>query len=179
MTSKKPANLTIVEPIEPVIRPIRRQKVILDIDLARIYGVETRSLIQAVKRNIERFPDDFMFQLSRNEYASLRSQFVISKGRGGRRYLPYAFTEHGAVMAANVLNSERAVAMSVYVVRAFVKLREAWAENKELAKKLEELERQLTGRLDLHEKAILKLFAQIKDLLNPPPPQPKKRRIGF
>jgi hypothetical protein len=120
-----------------------------------------------------------MFQLSRNEYASLRSQFVISKGRGGRRYLPYAFTEHGAVMAANVLNSERAVAMSVYVVRAFVKLREAWAENKELAKKLEELERQLTGRLDLHEKAILKLFAQIKDLLNPPPPQPKKRRIGF
>src|SRR5262245_1488338 len=132
MTSKKNAKLTIVEPKEPAIRTIRGLKVILDVDLARIYGVETRSLVQAIKRNIERFPDDFMVQLSRMEYAALRSQFVISKKRGGRRYLPYALTEHGAVMAANVLNSERAVAMSVYVVRAFVKLREVLAESKKL-----------------------------------------------
>jgi hypothetical protein len=97
------------------------------------------------------------------------------------RYLPYAFTEHGAVMAANVLNSERAVAMSVYVVRAFVKLREVLASNDELAKKLDQLERKLTGRLDVHEKAIIELFARIRTLLKAPPPQPevKRRRIGF
>jgi len=110
------------------------------------------------------------------------SQIAISKkGRGGRRKLPYAFTEHGAVMAANVLNSERAVAMSVYVVRAFVKLREVLASTSELAEKLDALERKLAGRLDVHEKAIIELFAQIRKLLKPPPPQPqpKRRRIGF
>src|SRR5437870_1622467 len=171
-----------------MIRVIRGQKVILDSDLARLYGVSAKRLNEQVRRNRERFPEDFMFQLTSEEFAklksqtspsNLRSQIATSRSHGGRRYLPYAFTEHGAVMAANVLNSERAVAMSVYVVRAFVKLRKVLAESKELATKLEDLERQLTGRLDLHEKAILKLFAQIKDLLDPPPPQPNKRRIGF
>ena len=153
----------------------------MDSDLAAVYGVETRSLVQAVKRNNKRFPADFVFQLTPQEWESLRSQFVISKGRGGRRYPPYAFTEHGAVMAANLLNSTEAVAMSVYVVRAFIKLREALAGSKELAKKLADLERKLTARLDVHEKAILRLFSEIRELLNPLPPSEErpKRRIGF
>ena len=180
-TSKNKQALATIEPIEPVISIIRGQRVILDVDLAAIYGTDTRSLVQAVKRNLQRFPDDFVFQLTAAEDAILRSQIVISKGRGGRRYAPYAFTEHGAVMAANVLNSERAVAMSVYVVRAFVKLREVLASTSELAEKLDALERKLAGRLDVHEKAIIELFAQIRKLLKPPPPQPqpKRRRIGF
>ena len=177
--------LTTLEPIEPVIRIIRGQRVILDADLARIYGVTTKVLNQATKRNAARFPSDFVFQLNlkeTREVTRLKSQIVTSKtGRGGRRSLPYAFTEHGAVMAANVLNSERAVAMSVYVVRAFVKLREVLASSDELAKKLDALERKLTGRLNTHEKAIIELFAQIRRLLKPPPPQPepKRRPIGF
>jgi len=173
--------LTPLEPIEPVIRIIRGQRVILDSDLAKIYGTSTMRLNEQVKRNQKRFPADFMFRLTKNEWDSLISQIAISKGRGGRRKLPYAFTEHGAVMAANVLNSERAVAMSVYVVRAFVKLREVLASTDELAKKLDALERKLTGRLNTHEKAIIELFAQIRRLLKPPPPQPepKRQRIGF
>ena len=177
--------LAKVEPIEPVIRVISGQRVILDADLAKIYGVTTKVLNQAIKRNPARFPKDFVFQLNlkeTREVMRLRSQIVTSKtGRGGRRFLPYAFTEHGAVMAANVLNSERAVTMSVYVVRAFVKLREVLASSEELAKKLDDLERKLTGRLDVHEKAIIELFARIRTLLKPPPPQPesKRRRIGF
>ena len=157
---------------------------ILDSDLAKIYGVTTRALNQAIRRNSERFPSDFLFQLNLQETRAvtrLKSQTVTSKSsHGGRRKLPYAFTEHGAVMAANVLNSERAVAMSVYVVRAFVKLREVLASTVELAKKLDDLERKLTGRLETHEKAIIELFAQIRRLLKPPPPQPepKRRRIG-
>lgn len=173
--------LATIEPIEPVIQVIRGQRVILDSDLANIYGTSTMRLNEQVKRNQKRFPADFMFRLTKNEWDSLISQIAISKGRGGRRKLPYAFTEHGAVMAANVLNSERAVAMSVYVVRAFVKLREVLASSDELAKKLDALERKLTGRLDTHEKAIIGLFAQIRRLLKPPPPQPepKRQRIGF
>ena len=180
---------------------VRGQRVILDADLAEIYGVATKVLNQAVRRNSERFPADFMFRLTVQEQdvlrsqvgtskhskivtgpdSDLRSQIVTSRSHGGRRYLPYAFTEHGAVMAANVLNSERAVAMSVYVVRAFVKLREVLASTDELARKLDALERKLTSRQNLHEKAILQLFAQMRDLLRPSPPQPepKRRRIGF
>src|ERR1043165_1033105 len=160
--------LATTEPIQPVIRVIRGQRVILDSDLATIYGTSTMRLNEQVKRNKSRFPADFMFRLTSQEWQSLISQIAISKkGRGGRRKLPYAFTEHGAVMAANVLNSERAVAMSVYVVRAFVKLREVLASTDELAKKLDNLERKLTGRLDTHEKAIIELFAQIRRLLKP------------
>lgn len=173
--------LTTLEPIEPVIRMIRGQRVILDSDLARIYGTSTMRLNEQVKRNRKRFPADFVFRLTNPEWKSWISQIAISKGRGGRRKLPYAFTEHGAVMAANVLNSESAVAMSVYVVRAFVKLREVLSGSDELARKLNALERKLTGRLDTHEKAIIELFTQIRKLLKPPPPQPepKRRRIGF
>lgn len=176
--TKTPA---VIAPIQSVIHVIRGHKVILDADLAEIYGVLTKVLNQAVKRNKTRFPADFVFQLTGAEARDiqrLRSQSVTLKRGQHLKYLPFAFTEHGAVMAATVLNSERAVAMSLYVVRAFLKLRETLAETKELAQKLDELERKLTGRLDSHEEAILKLFAQIKDLLEPPPPQSKKK-IGF
>ena len=181
-STKKKEALAKVDLIGPVIREIRGQRMILDSDLAKIYGVTTARLNQQVNRNLKKFPSDFMFRLNREEFNRLMLQFATSKkGRGGPRKLPYAFSEHGAVMAANVLNSERAVAMSVYVVRAFVKLREVLASNDELAQKLDDLERKLTGRLDIHEKAILQLFAQIRELLRPPPPQPrpKRRRIGF
>src|SRR2546422_9959937 len=153
-SSKQTESLSVTEPVEGVIRLIRGQKVILDSDLAKIYGVRTARLNQQVNRNLERFPSDFMFRLTKDEFSPLMLQIATSKKRrGGRRKLPYAFTEHGAVMAANVLNSERSVAMSVFVVRAFVKLREVLSSNAELAKKLEELERKLTARQDVHEKA--------------------------
>jgi phage regulator Rha-like protein len=170
-----------IEPVESLIHLIRGQRVILDADLARVYGVPTRQLNQAIKRNLDRFPDDFAFQLEPQEVAALRSQIVISKGHGGRRYVPIAFTEHGAIMAANVLNSPRAVQMSVFVVRAFVKMREVLAENRHLAEKLAELERRLTGRLDVHEQAIVHILDEIKKLMEPlpPPPEPKRREIGF
>jgi phage regulator Rha-like protein len=170
-----------IEPVESLIHLIRGQRVILDADLARIYGVPTRQLNQAIKRNLDRFPDDFAFQLEPQEVAALRSQIVISKGHGGRRYVPIAFTEHGAIMVANVLNSPRAVQMSVFVVRAFVKMREVLAENRHLAEKLAELERRLTGLLDVHEKAIVHILDEIKKLMEPLPPQPEpnRREIGF
>jgi len=182
--SRKKQALARIEPIEPMIRLIRGQRVILDSDLAKIYGVPTKRLNEQVRRNRDRFPEDFMFQLRQQEATGLqhsRSQIATLKRGQNIKYLPYAFTEHGAVMAANVLKSERAVAMSIYVVRAFVKLREVLASTEELSKKLDELERKLTGRLETHEKAIVELFAHIRKLLKPPPPQPeaKARRIGF
>jgi len=132
--------------VADVILVIRDEKVILDTDLALLYGVETRALIQAVKRNNKRFPLDFMFQLTRKEFDALRSQFVISKGRGGRRHLPYAFTEHGAIMVANVLNSGRAIEASVQVVRAFIQLRRMLASSADLARELENLEKNYRGQ---------------------------------
>jgi phage regulator Rha-like protein len=170
------------QPIEDLIRIVRGQRVILDADLARIYGVLTWRLNEQVKRNNERFPADFVFTLTTEENRALTSQFARSKkGRGGRRTLPYAFTEHGAIMAANVLNSSRAVQMSVFVVRAFVKMREVLVQNRHLAEKLAELERRLTGRLDVHEQAIVHILDEIKKLMEPPPlpPEPKRREIGF
>jgi ORF6N domain-containing protein len=148
---------------------IRGERVILDSDLASLYGGDTRSLIQALKRNSRRFPADFVFQLTQSEFDSLRSQIVISKGRGGRRSLPYAFTEHGAIMAANVLNSERAVAASVQVVRAFVRLRQMVISHQELARKVEQLERKYDAQFKV-------VFDAIKALMKPPEP---KRKIGF
>jgi phage regulator Rha-like protein len=169
--------------VDDVIQTIRGQKVILSPDLASIYGVQTRTLTQAVKRNAAKFPTDFMFQLTADEARTakrLRSQNVILKRGAHVKYLPYAFTEHGVVMAANVLNSDRAVTMSVFVVRAFVKLRELATGNQALERKLEELERKLTARQDIHEKAILQLFKQIRALLLPDiDPKPPKKQIGF
>jgi phage regulator Rha-like protein len=153
---------------------IRGQRVILDSDLAELYGVEVRSLNQQVKRNARRFPDDFVMQLTAEEVASLRSQNVISNpGRGGSRYLPYAFTEHGAIMAASVLNSERAVEMSIFVVRAFVRMREALAANQQIMSKLAELEQ----RVESHDTSIQDLIEAIRELMEPPPAT--DRRIGF
>ena len=181
--------------IEPMILTIRGQKVILDTELARIYGVTTKVFNQAVKRNKRKFPADFMFQLTVEEYEDLRSQIVTSSRasnwsqfvtgfHGGRRYLPYAFTEHGAVMAANILRSERAIQMSVFVVRAFIRMRQMLIAQKDFARKLAELEKKLTARLDVHETAITEVLRQIMRLLSPPPePEPEaedpKKRIGF
>jgi ORF6N domain len=193
MSSKK---LTLSnEGIDNLIREIRGQKVILDSDLARVYGVEARSLNQAVARNRKRFPTDFLFQLSVDEYENIRSQIVTagvresnssqtvmsSRKHRGLRYRPYAFTEHGALQAANILRSQRAVQMSVFVIRAFVKMRGTLLGTRELAKKLAALERQLTGRLDSHEAAIVHVLQRVMDLIDPPPlsPQPPKPRIGF
>lgn len=169
--------------IVSVIRTIRGQKVILDVDLARIYGVPTKALNQAIKRNANRFPPDFMFQLTGTEAEAefrSRSQFVTLKRGMNVKYRPYAFTENGAIMAANVLNSPEAVRMSVFVVRAFVKMRELLGGTKELARQLADLEKKLTARLDGHEVAIVEVLWRIMDILDPPPlPEPPRRRIGF
>ena len=138
---------TIAAPAELVgqfILAIRRQRVLLDEDLAALYGLETRTLVQAVKRNLERFPADFMFELSAAEWAALRSQSVTSKpGRGGRRYAPYAFTEQGVAMLSSVLNSDRAIAVNIEVMRSFVRIRNLLATNKAVARRFERLERKL------------------------------------
>ena len=172
-----PAQAALVpsERITHSILLLRGQKVLLDADLAELYGVETRVLVQAVKRNLERFPVDFMFQLDAEELAALRSQSVISNaGRGGRRYAPYAFTEQGVAMLSSVLSSPQAIAVNIEVMRAFVRLRELLAGNKELAAKLTELER----KLRTHDQAIAGILDAIRQLMAPPP-EPKKRPIGF
>jgi cell division septum initiation protein DivIVA len=153
---------------------LRHQKVILDAALAELYAVPVKRLNEQTKRNCKRFPADFMFQLTPRENKCLRSQFATSKNsRGGRRSLPYAFTEHGAIMAATVLNSEQAVEMSVFVVRAFVRLREMLAENKELAGRIADLER----RLGTHDSTVQEIIAVIKSLMNPP--LRRRSQIGF
>ena len=177
MPRDKKASIVPLEHVVSRIFLVRGQKVMLDADLADLYGVTTKRLNEQIKRNIDRFPSDFMFQLNAREHDSLRSQFATSKetlGRGGRRYLPYVFTEHGAIMAASVLDSERAVQVSIYVVRAFVQLREMLSSNKALARKLNELERKLTT----HDRAITELIEAIRHLMTPPEPK-KKRPIGF
>ncbi len=148
----------------------------IDSDLAELYDVTTKRCNEQMRRNAGRFPEDFMFQLSQEERGSLRSQFATLKtGRGQhRKYLPYVFTEHGAIMAATVLNSPRAVEVSIYVVRAFVRLREVLTSSKDLATKLTELERKLKG----HDQAIAGILDAIRQLMAPPP-EPPKRPIGF
>ncbi len=154
---------------------IRGQRVLLDADLARFYGESTKRLNQQVNRNRMRFPEDFMFQLTAEEFANLRLQSATSSSsHGGRRYAPLAFTEHGAIMASMVLNSERATALSVYVVRAFVELRGLLSSNKELATKVHALER----KVSVHERNIAELADSMADLLATPAPPPK-RPIGF
>jgi ORF6N domain len=160
--------------VEGAIHLIRGQRVMLDSDLAAIYGVTTKRLNEQLRRNRLRFPSDFAFQLTAEEFTNLKSQIATSSFHGGRRYRPWVFTEHGALMLASVLNSEIAVQASVRVVRAFVRLREMVAANAQLAVKLEELER----RFDSHDAAIANLFATLKQLLEPPE-APKRREIGF
>ena len=153
---------------------LRNHKVILDSDLAELYGVTVKQLNQQIKRNRRRFPADFAFALTKPEYERLRSQIVTSNaGRGGRRYLPFAFTEHGAIMAASVLNSKRAIEMSIFVVRAFVQMRQAIARNQHIVSKLSELE----ARLDNHDDEIQELVEAIRELIAPLPAN--NRRIGF
>jgi phage regulator Rha-like protein len=160
-----------LERIERSILLIRGERVMLDSDLAEIYGVETKRLNEQVQRNLNRFPTDFMFQLTLAEYANLRSQFATSSSQyGGRRYLPYVFTEHGALMLANVLNSERAAQTSVMVVRAFVKLRQMLATNAELARKLAAMEKKYDAQFKV-------VFDAIRQLMSPP--ARPKREIGF
>jgi hypothetical protein len=168
-----------VERVERAILLIRGEKVILDADLAVLYGVSTKRLKEQVRRNRQRFPADFMFELTTDEQSvlgdqigvsNLRSQIATSRSHGGRRYLSYAFTEHGALMAANVLSSERAVQASVEVVRAFVRLRQMLASNADLARKLEQLEKKYDHQFKV-------VFDAIRQLMIPP--EPGRKQIGF
>lgn len=166
--------IVVANKVDSKIFVLRGQRVILDRDLAELYGVEVRQLNQQAKRNAKRFPPAFRFQLSPHELKILRSQNVISsEGHGGARYLPYVFTEHGAIMAATVLNSERAIEMSVFVVLAFVRMRRAIAGNRNVLTKLAELEQRLEG----HDTEIRSLMEAIRELMTPE--EPNRRRIGF
>ena len=168
-----------VEGITHAILVLRGHRVLLDSELATLYGVTTKRLNEQVRRNLDRFPEDFMFQLTAPEAEALRSQFATLKaGRGQhRKYRPYAFTEHGAIQAANVLNSSRAVEMGIYVVRAFVRLRELLASNHELARRLDQLEARIQKKLTSHDEAIAAILSAIRELMAAPPP--KRRGIGF
>jgi phage regulator Rha-like protein len=168
------AAIVLAKKVDSKIVVLRDQKVILDADLAALYGVSVKQLNQQIKRNSKRFPSDFIFRLSELEYANLRSQIVTSSlSHGGRRYLPHAFTEHGAIMAATVLNSKRAIEMSIFVVRAFVRMREALAMNQQIVTKLSEIEQ----RLESHDVEIQELVDAIRELMAPLPAN--ARRIGF
>lgn len=163
--------LISTETVEHRIFLIRGRRVMLDSDLAELYGVETKALNQAVRRNQARFPQDFMLQLGREEAAALRSHFVTSKSvRGGRRYRPYVFTEHGVAMLSSVLRSERAIQVNIAIMRAFAKLREILATHKDLARKLEEMEKKYDAQFRV-------VFDAIRRLLEPP--VPSRRRVGF
>jgi hypothetical protein len=168
-----------VERIEGAILLIRGERVMLDADLAAVYGVTTKALNQAVKRNRDRFPDGFIFQLTVDEYAALRSQFVTSNempGRGGRRHLPFAFTEHGAVMLAALLKSKRAVEVSVFVVKAFIHMRRMLTDQRRFTLKLDEIE----GKLASHDQNFKVVFDAIRRLMEKPKPEPEPpRKIGF
>lgn len=164
--------------IEKRIFVIRDRQVMLDEDLAELYGVETRVLIQQVKRNLKRFPDDFMFQLTKAEAEILRSQFATSSdGWGGRRYTPYVFTEQGVAMLSGVLRSDRAIAVNVAIMRAFVELRRVAGSYKALQERLDDLEREMTGRLDEHDEQLEQIFKALHQLIAPP--SPPKRPVGF
>ena len=166
------ANLR-AEDVSHRILTIRGHRVMLDVDLAELYGVATKRLNEAVRRNGARFPEDFMFQLAAGEAECLRSQFATSNGRGGRRYLPYAFTEQGVAMLSSVLNSKRAILVNVAIMRAFVRLRETMGAPRELARALVELERKYAE----HDEQIKEIFDAIRALTQPP--KSPRRRIGF
>jgi ORF6N domain len=180
-------------PAAPALQPhiarhillLREQRVMLDAELAALYGVETKVLVQAIKRNLERFPVDFMFQLNADEYAALRSQFVTSNvGRGGRRYAPYAFTEQGVAMLSSVLNSPRAIAINIEIMRAFVQVRATLATHQDLAKQLAELQDKTESLAMSHDtfsrntrNQLKQVFDTLRELMTPP--EPHKRPIGF
>lgn len=169
--------------IDAVIHTIRGERVIIDADLAKIYGVKTKALNQAVKRNREKFPADFLLELTPTEAEQLRrsrSQNVTLKRGQNIKFAPFAFTEHGALMAANILNSAQATQMSVFVIRAFVKMRGLLTDTRELAKKLASLETELKSRLDSHETAIIEVLQRVMLLLDPPPgPDVPDKQMGF
>lgn len=167
--AKTPSS-ALLEPIERAIRLIRQEKVILDADLADLYGVETRVLVQAVKRTRERFPPDFLFQLTKEEFTILRSQSVTSRGWGGRRYPPYAFTEQGVAMLSSVLRSSRAVQVNIEIMRAFMRMRRLLASHARLEKKILAMEEKYDGQFAVVFEALKQLMA---------PPEAKRRRIGF
>ena len=191
----KSSNKVTSDQLGRLIYEVRGERVMLDSDLASIYDVETKALNRAVKRNRDRFPKDFVFQLSEDEWKNLRYQIGTSSsdsnhrslryqigtstlGHGGRRSRPYVFTEHGAIMAANVLNSRRAVQMSVFVVRAFLKMRALLGDKRDLAQKLAVLEKELKKRLDVHDTVIITILQRVMDVIDPPalpspPPQPR------
>jgi phage regulator Rha-like protein len=166
----KDRSLIPVESIERSILLIRGHKVILDADLAALYGVETKQLIRAVKRNLPRFPDDFMFQLNEEEFENLRFHFGTSSQWGGRRYAPYAFTEQGVAMLSSVLHSRRAIQVNIEIMRAFVRLRRILASHANLARKLDSLEKKYNTQFKV-------VFDAIRELMKPP--ETKKRPIGF
>jgi len=166
-------SLLPLELIEKRIYIIRSQKVMLSTQLAELYNVEVRVLVQAVKRNIDRFPSDFMFQLSKGEFENLKSQIVISSWGGARRSRPYAFTEQGVAMLSSILNSKKAIKVNIQIMRAFVKLREILSTHKELAQKLKELEL----KIDSHDQQIQAIFDVINQLITSP--DPPKRKMGF
>ena len=169
----KKESIIPVEQIEQSILLIRGQKVILDADLATLYGVETKNLIRAVKRNMARFPKDFMFQLKKQEFDNLRFHFGTSSQWGGRRYHPYAFTEHGVAMLSSVLNSPRAVRVNIEIIRTFVRLRQLLKSHADLSRKLAEMERSYDDQFRV-------VFEAIRQLMAPPDePAPPRRRIGF
>jgi ORF6N domain len=192
----KSSNKLTSDQLDRLIYEVRGERLMLDSDLALIYGVETKALNRAVKRNRDPFPTDFV--LSEDEWKNLRYQIGTSSsnskhqssryqigtstlGHGGRRSRPYVFTEHGAIMAANVLNSRRAVQMSVFVVRAFLKMRALLGDNRDLAQKLAALEKELKKRLNVHEGVIVTILQRVMNIIDPPalPPPPPKPRIGF
>ncbi|MFN7937785.1 MAG: ORF6N domain-containing protein [Bryobacteraceae bacterium] len=177
-TASRRSSLVPAEMVERRIRLLRGQKVFVDSDLAELYGVTTSNLNLAVKRNAERFPADFMFRVSAEEVEGLRLQIAISNGgkgvRGGRRYLPYAFTQEGVAMLSSVLNSALAIQVNIAIMRVFVKIREVLAANQDLARKIEMLEK----KYEEHDEEIQKVFDAIRQLLEPPV-NPGKRKIGF
>jgi hypothetical protein len=163
--------------IQKRILVVRERHVMLDEDLAELYGVETRRLVEQVKRNIERFPADFMFQLSKEEAAALRSQSATSGRRGGRRYAPYVFTEQGVAMLSGVLRSQTAVTANIAIMRAFVELRRAATSYAAIERRLTDLEREASERLGKHDEQLRDIFKALRHLISPPPR--RKRRVGF
>lgn len=179
MAQAKRSALVPAQDITRAILVLRGQRVLLDTELAALYGVATKVLLQAVRRNRERFPEDFMMQLTAEEWATLRSQTVTLKNSRGqhRKYLPYAFTEQGVAMLSSVLNSDRAIAVNIQIMRAFVQLRELLSSNKELARRFAQLEARLDKKLAAHDEAIAAILSAIRQLMHPP--ASKRRGIGF